>query len=928
MSLKQKQIMKKKLYTMLQEQSVLTYLRHKTPSLLLLLGLLISILPIEAYAWRQLDFFTPETENAVTDFEGLIAKGVALPAPAPKMSSSSKFKYKNFDKNTRGLVGFYKIEEPREKSFFGMRSLDNNVTQIENYLGKYFPGYEYVYHAKRKGKRKDKVKWIIVLDKEIGSNFYANNNPNTFPAMRLIQKLSTKYDAQKDKVYLDLFDSITKKRDKKNAIGFAPSGVTKFEAIVKYLRHAKNILQLQKMAETIPGVSEIPNNPVCVVALELLTENNLDSVINIIGCDPQIVMDPIINGLSCNQLVPFANRLMPQYQEMYLEKAEYRIATCIDCKEDYEYYVNYYKEDGKHMKTAFPNFVSAIAPDPELWDVIEQNQVLALRYKADINELLQNSIRKRKDVEIYNRVFKEAMYLEWGADWALDNLSIADFGYLIDNNVFVEIETYVKHRIYLRTTNNLKWGDFYLKKFRKINSERKEVYLNVFALEEDTLTRSGYILDYLVSYGIKGINEIQPYWDCDLKFFVAHAREDLAKELHQECIECTNNKEAFIKYANISTYAPHIDGFNKVYRMLKSEDLRDFFEDYPGIKKRIENVFVDKATTVGDIDWFLKEYSDSPNAKQASLKGIEKEATLHGIGSALTQRVATHLLRFGFDPEIVKQYISCDEMLNFLGLVKTAQADWQRDLFPVAAPCMTSENLDQYQPFFPEESEFQNKVVESIALEIQDMQMKEVSVSKLNWNAVQVDSIPLAGMKHPLLVLNTKNKEKGAKYILITPNGAEKEIFINNDNKVHFLPEKLNYCKLKSINEKKKGIFKKNPIVKSVSISVFELTPAVHIQFKNVLNSKMLRERYFKSCTRILDNKASWEDYELVLGSRLAKFAGNNQKVDQNLRRMALETSQLYFNIAEPYYPSKRYQRIMKKIGESIERGATAIFGD
>jgi hypothetical protein len=528
----------------------------------------------------------------------------------------------------------------------------------------------------------------------------------------------------------------------------------------------------------------------------------------------------------------------------------------------------------------------------------------------------------------YHKVFDGKEHLNWGAKWMLKNLDLPAIGFLLKENVYSEVMPYVRHRIFINSESNLGWNDFYLDNFHKDTFERKQVYLYSFALLDNEKERNARILDFLEEFWEKEITLIEPYWkDCGLRLFVAGASPSLAGAIHQDCLECIDELNSFILYANIDAFNPHFDGFNRIYRSLRSHDLRTLQNQYPQLYERIGDVFVKKAESVGDIDWYLETYLDEEyDRKRASEKGIELEAILHGKGASLTKRIARHQLNveFGFDPSLVSEYIGCEQMLPFLKLVETTE--WVDELFPIACRCITPQNVKQYKVFFNHLPGFQEKVLDGIfqSLDLAAQKTTPSHIPSLNKGEAYLDSINLQKMDHPVFVLNVKGEmEKGVSYQIEFPDGTIQSLFTNE--KVEFLIQNIDYVILRVSNEKASWLLNRNPSSKDHSIIVFDCPPAFHAHFRNIVVNKTLREYCLDSSEDILNHKGDFEDYKQVLGVSIVKFVGEDKSRVDELDFLALETASFYFNLAQPYYPERAIDRVLKDLSKALEGRARSL---
>jgi len=888
---------------------------------ILLLSISLLFPPVSQLSSQSGEDF-PVKEDTSTASESAVVAAISLASPVVKIVNSKKFGSEKLSFDWLGL-DFVRVKNPTEKRFIRLRQLKGEISVIKKYVADYYPGYLYVHHTEKNGKCTS----IVLVDKEKKHTFSAKPNARPLPAMRLLNKLDLEDFPRKEQVYLDLLALLVHVNDKKLAVKFAPTPQAMFLASRYYVSCAEDIEEVKEMAESLPVDLENPTDVACVCGLDFLNDENLDFYTEELKCDPTQALYRLVERAPCYELTELAEQIPEMYRKEFLDIAECKIANCVGSEADYQFYNKEFGISGQCLSASVVNVVSVLSREEEgPWNFIEMNQPLVGKFKHALNDIVQNSVSNENNIVTFHKVFNEEEDLKWSANWALKNLSLSALGYLIKENVYAEIEPFFKHRVFLRTENDVEWAYFYLQYFHKDTFERKQVYLYSFALEENKDERNARILDYLKENGKNGIRQIEPYWqDCSLRLYVAGSSEPLAIALHQDCLECVNDKESIITYLSIPIYSPHIDGFDRVYRSLTSSDLRTFKGQYSQLYERIGDVFVVKGIMVDDCDWYLENYLEEEyDRRQASEKGIKLEEILHGKGAGLTKRVAKHLMdeEFGFDPSLVVEYIRCEQNLAFLNLVKTAK--WVDELFQVSCNCITPQNLEEYKPYFGHISGFQEKVLEGIHQSIEQAAANSVVVGipVLSKNETDTVAISLIKMNYPVMVLNVNGpSEEGVLYHVEYPDGAIKQVFTNGA-KVEFFSEGISSLKLVVKNQKRSKLLNRSPSSDAVSISVFDCPAAFYVHFKTMLSSKTLRDNCLNSSEDIIDGKGDWDDFKQVLGVGLVKFAGKDKQIDEDLELLALEAAQLYFNIAQPYYPDKAVNRVLKDLGKALEKKA------
>lgn len=885
------------------------FVRFSNARALIALSLFIIIKPFNSV-------FTQGSMNSIKTQNESIVIGDTLPFSPnpeemiPKMSNSSSYGFRRCKEDYAGIVGLILVREPKLKKGLRKKPLSPKLGDIRRYASTYFPGY-FLIDWRTKD---DACSTLILLDKERKRTFYARNDSKPLPAMRVLKKLDPAQYPPVEEVYLHLLGLITQKEDKYEAIRYAPTETASHQAVLNYFREFDDMLTLKE-----ENFASSHKEAACVRGIELLSDSTLHTFLEVLECEPAPAMQWLVDKTPCSLLFDAHERIPKKYQALFFEYAECKMAGCIDSKADYDFYNNTYRERGICLEEAVTKVVNALAYTEGIWMFINENQPLVSNFQHAIQPVIQNSAKTRSNLKIMAKVFDDIPSLQWNAEFALKNLAFEDIGALIEDNVYAEIHDFVIDRIFIRTANQLKWGYFYLNRFRQNPNQRVDVYLNVFALEVDTLSRYGRILDYLKEFSIKSISRIQLYWqDCNLKFYVAKSDEIIGKQISQDCFECVNDYESLSRYLEVKNYDGE-DAFDKVYRKLTASELRSLYEKAPALRQKIGIVFIDKAETTGDIDWYLKKYTQEEfDRKAASERGIAIEAESHGKTAAMTNRIANHLLEFGPDNSLINRYISSDQMLKLLRKLKNVP--WRKELRDAAMNYITPDNIADYDTIMGNSSELRKMAAESITKSIEQSgaSLENREIPSVSLGGEYLDSIDLLEMKSPMICLNIEGDlEEGVEYLLEFPDRSRRSVF-SNKNKVVFLPSYLKYVKVAIVNNKEKKFLGSSNSTE-FSVTIFDCPASLIAQFKSVITNPILRKQYLESCQDIVGGDANWKDYERVLGSKLAEFNNEENVVDQKLKNMAMQTAKVYLNVARPYYTTNRFRRVLKNIMKYLD---------
>lgn len=837
--------------------------------------------------------------------------------PAPMMDAASAIEeakpegidYENVF-NDKRIDWAVKLVRPYRKGWLTKKRIKATRLEVLAFVAENFPNYDLLYF--KSNKKKKWCDYIFLLDKRHAHDFSALPTDNPSETARFLERYLPvkKYPRSKD-VFEDLLHLVTDAREAEQMIDYALDNPTWFAAILKTLSFEQNLNAVLSKAPDLIGPGKNQTAAVCISALSFSKSTKDFSELEEIGCDAEDIANKAIEILECDAMIELSDSLPASKQRKYLAKVEYTVAGCVGADLPWYRYYDTYHETGAYLENAYEHYLAYVIQQGTHWDFIVQHQPIAQKYREGTIASIKSTVQDANDLIRFNRVFDLKSDMAWAMNWAMDNLDPATLAGLFTQTKYITHIHIIESKLISKAQIDITYAYLALELFPAKSENLNTTYIAVIRQEVDTNKRDRVILDYTGMYGKEGLPAIKDVMDQRLTFLIAQKHESLRATLEPECLKHVNNTYWYNRFVALYPNAMEV-AFERIVNGLTAEELRAFYRETK-LRTRIGSVYLDAATEIKDIEWFLEHYPiEHENRRDAYVKGFNYLKK----GPAKTKLTADFLKEFHLELRIVQQNIGCEQMLPFLDLLIPTPSDWLVQLADISLSCFTMDNLTAYEKHFGHLPEFNKKLQQAVSSRLKEAREKNTTtlptvIDKLAQTDTLTKSFDLQAFDNPILVFETKDYDGLATNILY--DGKPAPITINANNAVVMVPPGTKELTIQFTNTKTNGTFSfSSPNTKPVEVFIYDSPSILRTRISSVLNNQDLRKKFLEAAERVAENGETRKDYDQILGSQFLKFVEDEQALDGGLKSLASDIALLYLDLAKPYISDSKISKLVR----------------
>jgi len=812
--------------------------------------------------------------------------------------------------NDKRIDWAVKLVRPYRKGWLTKKRIKATRLEVLAFIAENFPDYELLYF--KSGKKKKWCNYIFLLDKRHAHDFSALPTDNPSETAKFLKRyLPVKKYPRSKVVFEDLLHLVTDVKEAEQMIDHALDNATWFAAILKRLSFEKDLDAVLARAPDLIGPGKNQTAAVCISALSFSKSTKEFSELQEIGCNAEDIANKAIEILECDAMIELSDSLPAGKKNKYLRKVEYTVASCVGADLPFYRYYDTYNETGPYLENAYENYLAYAIQQGAHWDFIVPHKPIAQKYREGTIAAIKNTVQDANDLVRFNRVFDLESDMAWAMNWAMDNLDPTALEGLFTQTKYINHIHIIESKLISKAEIDIIYAYLALKLFPAKSENLNTTYIAVIRQEVDTNKRDQVILAYTGMYGEESLSAIKDVMDQRLTFLIAQKHESLRTTLKPECLKHVNNIYWYNRFVALYPNAMEV-AFDRIVDGLTTEELKGFFGQTK-LRTTIGRVYLDAATGIKDIEWFLDNYSTTHERRRDA---YDMGFNYLKKGPAKTKLTAEFLKEFNLDLRVVQQNIGCDQMLPFLDLLIPTPSDWLVKLADMSLSCFTMENLTAYEKHFGHLPEFNKKLQQAVSSRLKKAREKNTAtlptvIDKLAQKDTITKSFDLQAFDNPILVFKTKDYEGLATNILY--DGQPAPITINADNAVVMVPQGTKELTIQFTNTKTNGAFSfSSSNTKPVEVFIYDSPSILRTRLSSVLNNQSLRKKFLDAAERVAENNETRADYNQILGGDFLKFVEDKQALDGGLKSLASDIALLYLDLAKPYISDSKISKLVR----------------